>query len=167
MPQNLQNGVSVGTVLQQWKIAEYEQFQWNKNWYILMGVVGTLCILYGILSGNFLFVFIVLLVAIILFLQKNQTPPLVQFAITDEGVVVGSRFYQYSEFKDFHLIYKPPEVKTLFLETKTALRPTLRISLEDMNPLEVRSALLQFLPENTDATEEPLSDRAARNFRIQ
>ena len=88
------------------------------------------------------------------------------FQIAELGVIVGKRFYHYDELKSFYLVYQPPEVKTLFFETKNPLRPHLRVSLYDVNPLQVRDTLRQFLTEDLDHTEEPLSDMIARHWRI-
>jgi hypothetical protein len=81
-------------------------------------------------------------------------------------VVVGNRFHSFSELKSFFLIYNPPEVKTLFLEPKETLKPTIRVPLLDMNPIEVKNVLRAFLSEDVEKEEEPMSDRATRNWQI-
>ena len=50
----------------------------------------------------------IILFAIILFLQSHQLPPQVDFKITELGIIVGGRFYTYSEFNNFY-------ITTLFL----------------------------------------------------
>ena len=47
------------------------------------------------------------------------------------------------------------------------LRFSLDLSLMDMNPNEVRELLLEFLEENVQKEEEPLSDKIAREWRIR
>ena len=101
-----------------------------------------------------------------MFLQSHQDAPQIPFRITDLGIIVGNKFYDYSEFESFYIIYKLPLVKTLFLETKSVLQPAIRIPLLDNNPIEVKHSLREFLVEDMEKEEEPLADRAARNWLI-
>jgi len=166
MPKPLKEDLTIGNILHEWTIQEYEQHDRNWLWYILMGGLGIAMIIYGMMSGNFLFSLIIILFGIILFLQSHQEPLQVPFQITELGVVVGNKFYAYSELDQFYLIYDPPHVKTLYLETKSVMHPTLRIPLLDQNPIELKHTLREFLGEDTEKEEEPLSDRAARNWKL-
>ena len=165
MPQKITEETLLGDIIHEWTILEYEKHTRGMVWYILAAVLGLALVLYGVFTGNFLFSLIVILAAIILFMQAHQDPRQIPFQITDLGVIVGTRFYPYSEFENFYIIYNPPEVKTLFIETKNTLQPMLRIPLLDMNPIEVKHSLREYLPEDIEK-EEPLTDRAARNWKI-
>ncbi|MBI5222133.1 MAG: hypothetical protein HY980_01390 [Candidatus Magasanikbacteria bacterium] len=165
MPQKITEETLLGDVIHEWSILEYEKHARGPFWFVLAIGLGIVLALYGIFTGNFLFSLIVILAAIVLFLQAHQEPRQIPFQITDLGVVVGARFYPYSEFENFYIIYNPPEVKTLFLDTKNALQPMLRVPLLDMNPIEVKHSLREYLPEDIEK-EEPLTDRAARNWKI-
>ena len=165
--QRVHPDLPMGETLYRWTIKEYEPYERNRAWYVFMVLVGLGLVFYGILSNNFLFSLIIILAGIILFLHEHQEPLLVNFEIAELGIVVGNRFYSYDELDAFFIIYQPPEVKTLFFETKDILRPRLRIPLEnDTNPLEVRHTLQTFLPEDVDRTEEPMSDMIARRWRL-
>ena len=166
MPRSLTPDTLTGDVLQEWTIQEYDQHERGSLWYIIMITVGLALVAYGLLSDNFIFSLIIILSAIILFLQSHQEAPQVLFQITELGVVVGSRFYPYTELKDFYIIYNPPEVKTVYIEPKSTVRPTLRIPLLDQNPLDIRAHLQQFLPEDLEKEEEPASDAIARRWKI-
>lgn len=166
MPQQITEETSLGNPLHEWSFPEYEKFSRGRLWYVIMGGLGIVFIVYGMLTGNFLFSLIIALFGIILFIQQHQDPHEILFAITDLGVIVGNRFYQYSELDAFYLIYEPP-TKTLFLETKTLVRPLIRVPLTDQNPLDIRFALLEFLPEDLEKNSEPASDIASRNWKIQ
>ncbi|MFZ2190491.1 MAG: hypothetical protein WA057_06540 [Candidatus Magasanikiibacteriota bacterium] len=166
MPEKITEDTLTGDMLHEWTIQEYEQHDRGRLWYIIMIALGLGFVLIGIFTGNFLFSLIIILAGIIIFLQSNQAPLQVSFKITELGIVIGNRFYKYSEFLDFYIIYQPPRVKTLFLETNSALRPLVRIPLLDKNPVDVRHSLLEFLTENLEKEDEPLSDRIARNWQI-
>lgn len=167
MPEVIQDNTVLGNPLHEWTIQEYEQYERGSRWFWLMGIIGILSLIYALLSGNFLFALVIILFAIILYLQSHQVPPQLPFVITDLGVIVGRRFHAYSELEAFYIVYRPPEVKMLFLQPKSSLEPMLRIPLLDTDPVEIRFSLLQFLQENVEKEDEPLSDQIARNLRLQ
>ncbi len=166
MPKVIDDSTIVGNPLMEWSVAEYDQHERPTAWYVLMTIIGVTLVGYGIFTNNFMFALIIILFAIVIFLQSHQDPIVIPFSITELGVVINNRLYTYSELTDFYIIYNPPEVKMLFLETKSSLRPRLRIPLMDENPNEVRELLLEFLEENLAKEEEPLSDMVARRWRI-
>lgn len=166
MPKQLTENQLIGDVLFEWIVPEYDKHERPRRWYMIMGTVAAVLILFGMFSGNFLFSLIIILAAIILFLQSQQEPLHVVFAITELGVIVGNRFYEYGELESFYIIYEPPDVKTMFIETDSIFRPRLRVPLVDMNPLDVQAVMRAYLLEDIEK-EEPYSDRFARNWRIQ
>lgn len=166
MPKTLTPDLPIGDIHHQWLVEEYEQHERGSWWYIIMISLGLVLVVYAMVTLNFLFALTIVLSAIIIFLQSHQTALQIPFAITELGVVVGSKFYQYNELGEFYIIYKPPEVKTIFIETKSIIRPTIRVHLHDQNPLEIRDTLRQYLPENVEKEEEPLAALAARRFKI-
>lgn len=166
MPQVITDNMLTGNTLHEWEVAEYEQHERGMRWHVIMTILGFLLVGYAIFTQNFLFALIIILFAIIIFLQSHQEPHIIMFKITDLGVILNNRFYSYSEFSDFYVIYNPPEVKTLFLETESSFRPRIRVSLLNQDPNEVRFTLRQYLAENVEKEEEPLSDKVARTWRI-
>jgi hypothetical protein len=166
MPKQINKQTLTGDTLHEWTIQEYQQHERGTAWYIFMIIVGLVLVLFSMFTGNFLFALIIILFAIILFLQSYQAPPQVPFKITELGVSINTRFYTWSEFENFYIIYQPPDVKTLFIETTSIFRPLLRIPLLDENPVEVRRTLRGYLEEDLEKEEEPMGDRFARNWRI-
>lgn len=166
MPKQVHSELKTGEILREWSVAEYDQHDRNLAWYIFMLVIGLLLVGYALFTGNFLFALIVILAAIILFLQSQQHPAVIPFRIAEYGLIINTRFYPYSELKDFYVIYDPPEVKTLFIETKSNLRPRIRVPLMDMDPNDIRFTMREFLPEDVKKEEEPFSDMMARKWMI-
>lgn len=167
MPQVITDATLLGNKLHEWTFPEYQKHERGQVWHILMISLGLILLIYAMVSGNFLFALVVILVGIILFLQAKQPPVDVTFQITELGIVVGNRFYPYTEFHDFYILYDPPEIKMLFLETKSLFRPTLRVPLEDVNPVDVRQTLRRSLTEDVEQEEEPLSEKVGRWWKIQ
>ena len=166
MPKRLQEDILVGEVIQEWTIQEYEKHERGWLWYLIMIGLGIFLVIYGMVTGNFLFSLVIILFAIILFLQNHQEPMQIPFQITELGIVLGGKFYSYFELDNFYIIYQPPHVKTLYLKTKTIFHPLLRIPLLDQNPIEIKNSLREFLFEDTEQEGEPASDSVARNWKI-
>lgn len=166
MPQQITENTTIGNPLYEWSFPEYEKFSRGRLWYAVMIGLGVVFVVYGMVTGNFLFSLIIALFGIILFLQQHQDPHEIAFAVTDLGIILGNRFYPYKELEAFYIIYNPP-VKTLFFETKNLIRPRIHVPMGDQNPLDLRFALLEFLPEDLEKDTEPTSEMAARNWKIQ
>ena len=166
MPQLLSDEMLTGDILHAWQVKEYEQHDRSVMWYILMSSISLLLVLYGMFSGNFLFSLVIILAGIIFFIQSNHEPQQVPFFIAELGVGIGNRFYKYSELDNFYIIYRPNEIQMLFIETKSAIRPLLRVPLNDTNPLEIRDTLDNYLDEDFEREQEPLSDAIGRNWKL-
>lgn len=166
MPKIITDNTPMGEILHSWVVPEYEQHSRNRAWHIIMLSVGLLLVLYGMFSDNFLFSLIIILVAIILFMQSRTAAPELPVGITDLGIAINNRFYTYNELTGFYIIYNPPQTKMLYIETKSATRPLLRMPLLDQNPVEIRHALQEFLPEDLEKEEEPAIDAFARTWKI-
>ncbi|PIT88425.1 MAG: hypothetical protein COU29_01405 [Candidatus Magasanikbacteria bacterium CG10_big_fil_rev_8_21_14_0_10_36_32] len=168
MPKDLtKENVNPGDIAFQWIFKEYEKYSRGRGWYVVMILLVAALIIYAIVSNNYLFALIVVLFGIILFLQDMQEPAQMDFAITDSGVVLGTKYYPYSDLENFWIIYNPPETKTLYFKLKSVIKHRLTIPLADINPVEAREYLKQFLMEDLAQEEEPLSDRISRLFKIQ
>ncbi|PIT87641.1 MAG: hypothetical protein COU31_01660 [Candidatus Magasanikbacteria bacterium CG10_big_fil_rev_8_21_14_0_10_40_10] len=167
MPVNLQKEkATVGEIKFNWKIREYEKVDRDQRWLIVMLVLAGLLVFFGLWSQNYLFVLLIVLFGIIMWLHTKQDPLEIDFSITQTGIMIGDKFYRFSEIKDFWLIYNPPEVKTLYLGFNRAFAHRLHIPLLDVDPQPIREYLNQFLEENMEEEEEPLSDKLARVFRL-
>lgn len=156
----------MGNAVFAWGVNEYEKHDRPKRWYVIAGIIGVALLLYAVISGNYLFALVVVLFGIILFLQDVQAPLEVSVALTDTGVIIGSKFYPFSEFKNYWIIYNPPEVKNLYLATNSLIKHRLQIPLLENDPRPIRDFLNQFVVEDLEQEEEPLSDRLGRLFKI-
>ncbi len=167
MPQDItKRDVNLGDVMFGWKIREYEKTPRDRRWYMIMGVITVLLLVYSIFTDNYLFSLIIVLFGIVLFMHEIQEPLELDIAVTETGVLVGKKFYRFSELDQYWIIYDPPYVKNLYLITKSVLKNRISIPLLDNDPRPVRDYLEQFLEENLDEEEEPLSDRLSRMFNL-
>jgi len=52
------------------------------------------------------------------------------------------------------------------LEPRANLRYDVDILIDDQDPAKIRKVLLEYLPENLDKEDEPISDTLGRVFKI-
>jgi len=155
------------TVLAEWRVKEYEKHERGRAWYIVAITTALLLLLFSFLTANFLFAVIIVVSALIFILHEGGQPMQVSVVLTDEGIIVGKRFYDYDDIKNFSIVYKPSQnIKNLYLNFHNPLRHRLSISLENMNPLHIREILLKYLSEDLDQTDPPLSDELSRLLKI-
>lgn len=169
MPKDLtREKVGVGTIIYQWTVKEYEKYERGRTWYIVMGVVGLLLLTYALISGNNSFALIIVLFGVVLYLHEMQEPTDVTFAITDTGIILGKKYYRYSELESFWIIYNVDhrEARNLYFTVNGYLKHRLQVPLLDYDPRPVREYLRQYLAEDLEQEEEPLSDRVARLLKI-
>jgi len=166
MPEK-QTSADFGKKIMGWRVPEYDKHKREQGWYIMAAIVAALLVIYAFFSGNFLFAAIVIIGALVIIIHDGQKPIKVDFSITDQGLVVGKKFYDYDIIKDFSIVYKPhQQIKNLYFEFKNALRPRLSIPLNNNNPLPIREILLKYLPEDMERTDQPLSEALAKIFKL-
>ena len=149
-----------------WSFPEYAVPQRKKTWYIWAVIAFIALLLYAILTANFLFGLIIIMVTIILFIYHHKEPLEIQFIINRDGIEVGNKTYNFKELKKFWLIYEPPEVKNLYIDFKSTIKPTLVIPLLGQNPLQVRKILKEHLDEDLEKESESTSEALARVLKI-
>lgn len=85
--------------------------------------------------------------ALVLMLYTNKKPTTSEITINELGVAVDNQLYAFKELKSFWVEYAPGNVKELSLESKKWFLPYTKISIENQNPIELRTMLTNFLPE--------------------
>lgn len=167
MPQDIvKNEVDIGDVVFEWTVKEYEQYEHEHRWYVLMGIIGVALVAYALISGNYLFALVIVLFGIILFMHDMVEPMDIPVVITETGIVIGKKYYRYSELASFWMIYDPPAIKNLYFGMNGLFRHRIQVPLLDNDPRPIREHLNQFIEEDLEQEEEPLSDRISRLFKL-
>ena len=149
-----------------WETPLWEAHPRSPRWYWWMALVAVLFFGYALFTANYLFAFIVILTAIILVLAGNEAPRRGLIQIGHNGVVYDGTLYLYEKIQDFALVYQPPELKLLYIQPKNALKPRLRIELDDQDPIALRNHLKTYIDENTVLRGEHYSDIFARLLKL-
>jgi hypothetical protein len=151
-----------------WEIPEYDRPKRNKHWYIIAIIVILAILAYSVFTANYLFTIIMLMGSFMLFYYDRKEAPMINFILEGEGVVVGNKFYDYDEIKNFSIVYKPKEdIKNIYLTFSNNLRNRITIPLMDQDPLIVRRYLLQYVDEDLDRNHEPVSESIGRMLKLQ
>jgi hypothetical protein len=149
-----------------WDIFEYPKYERGRMWFLGMGIGGGGLLIYAVLTANFLFALIIIMFALVTYMSSVGEPKKIRFSVTDAGISIGNTFYMYRDINRYWFIYEPPAIRSLYLEFKNALRPRVTVDLGDMNPNQVRQVLANFVREDFNEDEEPLSDYLGRVLKI-
>lgn len=134
-------------VLLSWKSKQFETVPRSRSWYIGFFVVIALVLAYGLFSDNFLLGIIAVLIALMYYLFEKREVQEFKFGITSDGVFAQDRIYEFSSLESFWIFYEPKGRQELSLKSTKNLLPYIHVPLGDIDPVELRDTMIQFLPE--------------------
>lgn len=146
-----------------WKVEEYDRHHRTKVWYMVFFALVAVVSIYALVIANFLFLFIILMIAAIVILERHREPRILKVSLMEGGVKIGQEWHPWSSIEYFWIVDEP-EARSLYFETKGALKPHLCVSLRGQNIEKIRSTLKSFLKE--ERHEEPLTDIVSRLLKI-
>lgn len=150
-----------------WSFSEYTKHERSRGWYFWSFLLATALVVYALLTQNWLFALIIVMISVMIVVNDKNEPQKIEFEIGDDGIRLGNKKIEYKEIKNFWIAYEPPEVKSLYFIFYSSLRPRLMIPLEDVDPIAVRSFLRQYIEEDLDKESETLSDTFGRVTKMQ
>src|SRR3989338_794945 len=130
-----------------WQAPEYEKPEKPGERAIIGGIIAAGFFAGAIFIGNYLLSLIVFLTYVVFYIYTFREPKLVEFSITDRGVRIDDKIYEYGELRSFCIFFEPPYQKILSLESGKVIMPYIRIPLEGVDPIELKNALMKHLPE--------------------
>ncbi len=150
-----------------WEVPEYNSHERGFRWYVIAISIALALLVFSIFTGNFLLPVIIIIVAFIFIMQHGQDPEKVIISLGDEGITIGQKFYDYDEFRHFAIVYKPKlDNKNLYFEFNNVLKTRVSIPLENINPVDIRNYLLNFLKEDLERTDIPLSESLSKMLKL-
>ncbi|MFZ5391513.1 MAG: hypothetical protein ACOZAJ_04560 [Patescibacteria group bacterium] len=164
---NLEPKANLGSVQMDWSFQEFEPRERSKRWWLVAGLIALVMLIYAVLSGNFLFALILLMGAILFVNENKRQPRQLDCRITNLGLLVGKKFWRWSELNEFWIAYHPPTIASLYVLPKSLFDPRLSIPLNKTNPLEVREQLKKFLKEDLTREDEPTSEALSKLLKLQ
>jgi hypothetical protein len=155
-----------GTPIMEWTFPEFAQYERGRGWFISFFVVLLVSVGLALLGKVYTAIPVIILIALILILRFRRRPTEIPVRITDLNLEVGDSVVRWDELKEFWIVYRPPEIKKLYVTFKTTVRQPYSIDIMAQNPLKIREALSEFLPENVALESETASDQLLRFFKL-
>ena len=146
---------------------EAPSFYYNpQKKYLTLIIIGLLC---G--AGAMLFyrmdtltAIFLILSSLVLILYANKRPTVSKIIVSQAGVTIDERVYYYKELKSFWLDYDPHGPKELSLEARKWYMPYVKVSIENQNPVNIRSLMINFVTEKEH--EKSLVDLISRKMGL-
>lgn len=152
---------ATGPLVIRWSGREHEKRERSHEWYLALGGLAVLLILFGVWTGNYFFIAFVGLGFLTFVMYERRPSPELEFVIFSDGVQVGKTHHRFSELKSFW-IFEDLEGKELSLETTKTIMPFLRLPLKNVDVERVKMFLRNYLPEQEH--KEFISDQIAKNL---
>ncbi|NTU69653.1 hypothetical protein HGB13_02385 [bacterium] len=105
-----------------------------------------------------------LLIGVLVFQYAEVKPKHISVTITNLGIVVGDKFFPFSEIKSFWVLYNPP-LKQLNFELTKRFSPVISVLIEGTDPVIIKDLLAPHIIEDDTRTED-LVDRVIRFIRF-
>ena len=126
---------------------------------LLAGAAALLVFRHDTLTSIFL-----ILSSLVLLLYSKQKPVISKITVDQSGIWVDDVMYPYKDLKSFWVEYDPGGAKELSLESVKWYMPYVKILLNKQNPVEIRSLVINFLPEKEH--ENSLVDHIGRKLGL-
>ena len=110
-----------GELLANWEFPEYTKIERNKWWYISFVILSISMLVYSYFTENPLFGLIIIIFIILYTIMERKDPSEVQILILEDGMIIGEKFIEYKEIKEFYIIYQPPTIKNLYIHYVASL----------------------------------------------
>ena len=133
--------------LARWSALEFETQEREKRWYLYAAFIFIAIIGYAVYKDSPVMAITFILIGVILYINLNKDPKVIEFGIVKEGVVAGNQLYGFDNIKSFWIFYDPPYEKTLSLHTVSHFLPIIHIPLDQENPVEIRKILVRYISE--------------------
>jgi hypothetical protein len=81
--------------------------------------------------------------------------------------MVGKKFHDYDNIKNFAIIYKPGDgPKKLYFQFKSSTKTILSIQLFNNDPIAIRDILLQYLKEDLKRNDQSTTEALSQFFKF-
>ena len=147
-----------GEKILSWHAPEYLKFKKTYKWYVVAGSIMLTIIIYGILAQDILLTIVFLVFSGVYFLISRENPQIVDYEMTNLGILSGKNFYPYSQIESFSIIHNVPHLKILKIFVKKKAVKETSVILGNVSAADIREILLnKKIEELTDVPESLLS----------
>lgn len=155
---------SPSEIILNWETKEFSYHEKSRLWFLVGGIIFFIVVGYFTYEKQLIPALTFLLLGITIYIFSFKKPREINCIVTRQAVMVDNTIYSFKEISSFWIFYEPPDFKVISLKHKKPYLPYIQIPIGEKDPMEVRRALLDYLPE--EEQEEPFSDKLARYLRF-
>jgi hypothetical protein len=135
-----------GTLLS-WRAPEFEVSSRDHKWYIYVTTVLLVIIAYAIFTNGLIMAITFILIGMVGYIYIHKEPRVLDFALTEDGVVAGREIYVFDNLKSFWIFYEENDLQVISFHTSSYLLPYIHVPIHDQDPAAIREILLDYLSE--------------------
>lgn len=139
--------VNPASVIYRWRASEHEIQEKNQRWYLIMGLILAVIIIYAIFTDGLVMAITFILIGVVGYIILNKKPRQINFYITDDGVIADKEIYEFEAIKSFWIFYEAEGVKVISLHTESKFMPFVHIPIGEENPTKLREILIRYVEE--------------------
>lgn len=148
------------TALYRWSAPEHDLYTVGKRFYFFSAIFLAGIVIYALITNSPIMAITFILIGVVGYLFLQKEPKTIDFAITHNGILAGNEIYEFDSLKSFWIFYDPPQEEKLSIKSKSTFTPFIHFPLGNENPVEIRSILIKFIPE--EKQDHTLADAAER-----
>lgn len=148
-----------------WNAPEYIKHRKGWIWYTVFAVIFIAGAGTSYLYNAWTFSLVLIVFAVTYLVLEKKDPKRVKVILSNIGVKVGDKVYQYSRIRAFWIAYNPPFVKTLNIRVHNEYLVDIEIQLGNQDPGEVYEFLSKKLPE-IEGKKEAFFEQLSKALRL-
>lgn len=134
-------------VVLHWRAPEFETFERDRKWYLIVTIILLAIIAYAIFTNGLIMAITFILIGVVGYIYIGKKPRVLDFMITKDGIIAGREIYEFDNLNSFWIFYEPEGTKVVSLHTNSYLLPYVHIPIDDQDPVKIREILLAHLSE--------------------
>ena len=146
-----------------WVTSSKEYYHKGHFWYLGVFLLLAIGVFFAIMSKSWTTTIVFVLLGSTLILQANENPDHTEIFITESGIYINKKIYEYKKIKEFWIIESAMTQKLVFLPKGFQVEKT--IFIEDIDPTSIRLILKHFIKENPHKKEN-FVDHIIRFFKL-
>ncbi len=143
----------------EWSLLEYEEKERSNDWFWALGIIVFASSLTSIIFKNYFFAIFLILSGFVLWIFAIKKPDMVHYSISDKGLQIRDRLFQYEKIKSFFVQIPSSEEPnlnyTLFIKTERLFMPVLSIPIESQNATDIKNIFLSKSVKEEEMREHP------------
>jgi len=145
-----------------WQAFEYKYKKKSADWLWVLWIMALTITVISIFYNNIMFAILVILSAFTLSIYSVKKPRLINFKISQRGVLINQHLHPYSIIESFWIKDDSEEEPKIILKLKRVLMPYIIIPIQNENPENIEEYLLKYLKK--EVHEEPLLTQIMERF---